>query len=164
MNIFRFIAKAVLHMMRSSIAAEGFMRIIVKNMTIRTQRHFRGQYSRQSGTDEVITQFYLDKGLESESHCEYRPDVDALNACIAQWSEQGIEFYGMFHTHFGASKTLSLSDQSYIQAIMRAIPEEITQLYFPIILLPEKQIVSYIATRKQEQITIACDEISLVTI
>lgn len=70
----------------------------------------------------------------------------------------------MFHTHFGASKTLSLSDQSYIQAIMQAMPEEITQLYFPVILLPEKQIVSYIATRKQEQITIACDEISLVTI
>ena len=116
------------------------------------------------GTDGVITQFYLDKGLEPESYCEYRPDVDALNTCIAQWSEQEIEFYGMFHTHFGASKTLSLSDQSYIQTIMQAMPEEITQLYFPVILLPEKQIVSYIATRKQEQITIACDEISLVTI
>ena len=86
--------------------------------------------------------------------CVYSPDVDYLNDRIKQWQHEGIRFMGMFHTHFHGVRTLSCGDKRYIHAIMNAMPVEINRLYFPVYVLPERELVCYIATRSCENVEI----------
>ena len=41
---------------------------------------------------------------------DYSPNIDFLNTQIENWSENDIDFLGLFHTHFSGSKNLSDAD------------------------------------------------------
>lgn len=98
------------------------------------------------GKDGKICLWKYDKGC-SGSGCVYSPNVNILNRIIAKWIEQGYDFMGILHVHFGGSVTLSDGDKRYIEKIMRAMPENINNLYFPIVAQPDKIVVSYMACR-----------------
>lgn len=107
---------------------------------------------------EVVSEVLLDCPAQPpDCFCSYAPNVDFLNGAIAQWRREGIRFMGLFHTHFGGSATLSQADREYIAAIMRAMPEEITSLYFPIYVLPERKLVIYSAKTQKSAVAIEED-------
>ncbi len=56
---------------------------------------------------------------------------------------------GIFHTHFANVSTLSCADIVYIENIMRAMPETVQHLYFPLYLLPSRELVCYQACLKE---------------
>lgn len=97
-----------------------------------------------------------------ERGCIYRPNVNYLNNVISTWIDGGFDFMGILHVHFGRAKYLSDGDKKYIQKIMENMPEYINQLYFPIVVQPEKELFSYIAIRdlsggvgiKEEEVTL----------
>lgn len=105
------------------------------------------------GKNYVINTIEFDDGLPGQM-CGYTPNVKRLNAVIEQWNQKNIHFMGMFHTHFFGVKTLSDFDKKYITRILDVMPEFITQLYFPIAVLPEKMLVPYIAIRKNPDVLI----------
>ena len=79
--------------------------------------------------------------------CAYYPNVAFLNQTIAQWQDNGVSFMGLFHTHFFGVRTLSIGDRKYIREIMNAMPESVDKLYFPLFVLPEREMVCYKALR-----------------
>lgn len=98
------------------------------------------------GKEGKISLWKYDKGC-SEGGCTYSPNVNILNRVIAEWIEQGYDFMGILHVHFGGSAVLSDGDKRYIEKIMRAMPEYITNLYFPIVVQPDRRVVSYMACK-----------------
>lgn len=114
------------------------------------------------GTHQIITHFIFDSGTTfSNGYDRYVPDVSFLNSVIQQWSEIGINFYGIFHSHFPNGIQLSNGDKKYISHIMNAMPQYINSLYFPII-LPRESIVAYRADRCHEDVPIVCEEIEIL--
>ena len=114
------------------------------------------------GKGGQISLWKYDEGYP-EKGCAYSPNVDVLNRVIVKWVEQGYDFMGIFHVHFGGSSILSDGDKRYIEKIMKAMPECITELYFPIVVQPKKQFVSYIAYRNlPNEITVGADEVEIV--
>lgn len=101
------------------------------------------------GKNEVISAYQIDKGTILGG-CSYKPDVNRLNMVIEKWRMEGIRFYGVFHTHFFDVKTLSKGDIYYINKIMNVMPASIKELYFPIVVMPVKQMVSYKAVRDEK--------------
>ena len=52
----------------------------------------------------LITKVIFDVGIKDNVQiCHYAPDVCKLNKCLSVWLKQGIELYGLFHTHFFSS-------------------------------------------------------------
>lgn len=94
---------------------------------------------------------------ENTRPCSYFPNVEFLNQNIDQWQNNGISFMGIFHTHFGGVKTLSSGDKKYINAIMCAMPKGINTLYFPLYVLPERELVCYKAERLNGSVEILQD-------
>lgn len=98
-----------------------------------------------------------------ETGCAYRPNVNFLNRVIAEWNDSNYDFMGIFHVHFGGSKTLSNGDKRYIEEIMRAMPDFVERLYFPIVVQPEKQFISYLAYRgSSDRVTITTDKFEVL--
>lgn len=95
------------------------------------------------GKDGQVCCWEYDKGY-SEKGCSYSPNVNFLNKVIEEWIDKGYDFMGIFHVHFGGSKSLSDGDKNYIEKIMKAMPSVIEKLYFPIVVQPEKQLISYV--------------------
>lgn len=94
------------------------------------------------GKDGIVTCYILDKGTAlSNGYDIYAPDTSLLNRTIQQWNRQGINLYGLFHSHFPDGTTLSDGDVKYIDNIMRAISQHFDYLYFPIVFPREKMIV-----------------------
>ena len=102
----------------------------------------------------VICEYMLDEGCISSTACSYIPETDKLNKRIAEWELSNISFVGIFHTHFSGVKTLSCGDKKYIEKIMLQMPYNIEELYFPIIVFPQSEIVYYLATKSQNKILI----------
>ncbi len=114
------------------------------------------------GKDGQIFLWEFDSGYK-ESGCIYRPNVYKLNAIIDTWTERGYEFMGILHVHFGGSRYLSGGDKEYIEKIMRAMPNSINQLYFPIVVQPERELISYLAVRNLlGEITISSDKVEII--
>ena len=111
------------------------------------------------GSGGVVTCSVLDVGKAGGPPCSYTPDVAFLNRQIQEWFKDGIEFMGIFHVHFGGAASISAGDKMYIEQIMKAMPEEITCLYFPIILMPEREVVVYQASMDDGGIQIKREEI-----
>lgn len=101
------------------------------------------------GKNGIITACQLDNGIASGG-CSYRPDVNKLNMVIEKWEAEGIKFYGLLHTHFFDVKTLSEGDIHYIKIIMEAMPDIVKELYFPIVVMPSKQMVLYKAVKGEK--------------
>lgn len=114
------------------------------------------------GTHQVITHFIFDSGtpLSNKYDC-YVPDISFLNSVIRRWSEEGINFYGIFHSHFSNGIHLSNGDKRYITHIISAMPQYISSLYFPII-LPRECMVVYRADRCRQEIHIVREEIEIL--
>jgi len=96
------------------------------------------------GKEGIVCCWEYDKGY-FEKGCSYSPNVDFLNEVIAEWIDKDYDFMGILHVHFGGSKSLSNSDKKYIEKIMKAMPSSIEKLYFPIVVQPENQFISYVA-------------------
>ena len=112
--------------------------------------------------DGVICKCQIDLGHPKSCGCFYSPNVDILNRTINSWKKDGIHFNGLFHTHFFGVQTLSDGDIAYINTIMHAMPSYIHKLYFPIVVLPEKRMVPYLATRNGKTVDIKSDEFIIV--
>lgn len=116
-----------------------------------------------SKNDNIITDIIKDEIKKSfQKKCYYEPNVDFLNQHINKWIEQGIAFKGVFHTHFVGVKTLSCADKKYINAIMRNMPEEIIYLYFPIFVLPSRELVCYKAEKSKKEIKIYHEDVVII--
>ena len=112
--------------------------------------------------NDVVSFFVLD-GIDSPAQrpCSYMPNVDKLNHQIALWQKNNITFTGLFHTHFANVRTLSNGDKEYIITIMKAMPPHITELYFPIFILPKREFICYIAKKNNNSIEIIQDTLSI---
>ena len=96
------------------------------------------------GQNGIVTKIVFDDGKEDDfRRCHYTPNVVMLNGCLVEWSKSGIEFYGLFHTHFYGVSSLSKGDEVYIKKILEAMPQSKKELFFPIVVLPDKKIISY---------------------
>lgn len=74
------------------------------------------------GQDGTVTKVVFDGGKDDDfRRCHYTPNVTMLNSCLVEWSESGIEFYGLFHTHFYGVSSLSKGDEIYIDDMCAAI-------------------------------------------
>lgn len=111
---------------------------------------------------EIICRAKIIPGIEQEaSYGRYTPDVQKMNREIYDWQRQGINFLGIFHTHFPGGEVLSHGDIMYIETIMRAMPDIISELLFPIV-LPEDKVVPYKAAKHKESILIYLDDIEII--
>lgn len=113
--------------------------------------------------NDVIDVVHIDvPSLIPMRKCSYTPNVDYLNCVLEQWQENGIAFRGVFHTHFAGVRTLSAGDKEYIKTIMLAMPENIENLYFPVYVLPQRELVCYKAAFIKDQIVIQEEAVSIV--
>lgn len=106
------------------------------------------------GKNGVVTCHVLDYGKTGGSPCSYTPNIAYLNRKIEEWFKDGIEFMGIFHVHFGGAESLSPGDKLYIGQILEAMPEEINCLYFPVVKMPEREMVVYRASNDHGKIKI----------
>lgn len=116
------------------------------------------------GYNNIIYYVEFDNGIQQQNlhKCHYAPNVEYLNKCIEKWSERQIDFYGIFHTHFYGISTLSKGDKQYIKNIMHKMPPSKIQLYFPVIVLPERKMIPYLCIKEQAEIRIVEEEIQFV--
>lgn len=115
------------------------------------------------GQDGTVTKVVFDDGKDDDfRRCHYTPNVTMLNSCLVEWSESGIEFYGLFHTHFYGVSSLSKGDEIYIKKILEAMPKSKKELFFPIIVLPDKKIISYRCCLDGSNLVVAEDPVMCV--
>lgn len=116
------------------------------------------------GRNGIITHLHIDRGNSNVEYCKcsYIPDTVRINSCICEWENNNIDFYGIFHCHFGGARTLSTGDVSYIKRIMRNMPERVKKLYFPVIVLPQREMICYYATLKNKKINFGEETITIL--
>lgn len=116
-----------------------------------------------SSDGEVIDKVIMDN-IEAppQKACSYRPNTEYLNKQIARWQDDGIEFRGVFHSHFAEVKTLSNGDIKYINEIIMAMPDSVKYLYFPLYVLPSGKLVGYRAEIARGETIIGKEEITVV--
>lgn len=112
------------------------------------------------GKNGVVTDIVIDNRNAVLNKAIYIPDIDFLNFKIEEWEKQNIEFYGIFHTHF-SDNTLSNDDRINIEKVMYSMPKSIIKLYFPIV-IPQKEMVVYLAERKNNKINIYLEDIDII--
>lgn len=110
-------------------------------------------------SNDIISEVYFDKGKNNGKQCSYVPDTDILNQQILEWKRKNIAFAGIFHTHFFGVETLSEGDIKYINKIMLAMPKQVKYLWFPIVVLPQRKIIAYIAHRENTNVIIECTDL-----
>lgn len=109
----------------------------------------------------VIAKVYFDLGMQTETMCSYIPNIKNLNTIIENWQNEKIIFSGIFHTHFWGVKTLSATDKEYIYKIMKNMPNEIRSLHFPLIVMPQKQMICYRAVFVNEKLAIEIEDLEI---
>lgn len=110
--------------------------------------------------DIVCSCFYDNNSLEND-RAIYIPNVDLLNAKIRQWEKMNIRFGGMFHSHPVNQPELSSDDIEYILCIVEAMPANLKDLFFPIV-LPGVKILSYKANCFNGSFHIYEDKITII--
>ena len=114
------------------------------------------------GNNNVVKAHYMDMGVFSVKACSYTPNVSLLNGIISEWSVEGIQFMGIYHTHFFEVRTLSEGDIRYIRNILLGMPDEIDMLYFPLVVFPSRTMVCFKAIKKLDSIEICNDNLVLI--
>lgn len=114
------------------------------------------------GHNDVVKTHYMDMGISSVKACSYTPNVSLLNGIISEWSAEGIQFMGIYHTHFFGVQTLSEGDTRYIRNILLSMPDEIDSLYFPLVVFPSRTMVCFKAIKKLDSIEIYNDSLVLI--
>lgn len=99
----------------------------------------------------IIVQTVLDRGIAANQNSKYSyyPNLQIFNNYIQVWAKMGICFAGIFHTHYSNKAVLSDEDINYIKKIFRSMPKEIDELYFPILLIPDKRFIPFLAERDE---------------
>lgn len=109
------------------------------------------------GTNGNITTYWIDEVQKTkQSMCSYVPDTDKMNSIIEKWFNEGIEFLGIFHTHYYGVKTLSEADKDYMCRIINSMPESIKILYFPVFVFPNNEMILY-AIKNQTMEIMLCN-------
>lgn len=115
------------------------------------------------GHDNTITTVMFDHGKTDDfRRCHYTPDVARLNNCLLDWGKTGIEFFGLIHTHFYGVESLSDGDITYIKKIIKAMPSSKKSLYFPVVVFPDKKIITYQCCMDGEILTVTEDPLVCV--
>ena len=116
-----------------------------------------------SSSGDIIDRIIIDVPFNKPTcTCSYSPNTNYLNGCINSWLSIGIQFMGIFHTHFAGIKTLSDSDKEYITQIMKAMPDEIVYLFFPVYVLPNKELVCYRAEKRGDLVLIEIEALEIL--
>lgn len=113
-------------------------------------------------TKEVIDHVVKDKGIPGNISCCYTPNVEFLNQVIKEWQNAKIEFKGIFHSHYFGVDTLSQGDYRYIKTIMKSMPLNIDSLYFPVAVMPKRELVVYNAYKCKNKINIIREKIEIL--
>ena len=113
------------------------------------------------GSFGIIDTVVFDAGEKVLDSAVYVPDVNMLNNVLIEWQEDGISFYGLFHSHPSTQETLSQDDIEYITMIMHNLAQTVSQLYFPIV-IPKSHIIFYKAINQNHNISITRDNIKIV--
>lgn len=111
--------------------------------------------------NDIVKYVEIDNGLRGKL-CSYTPDVDYLNYIIEIWWNKGIDFKGIFHSHYFGVRTLSQGDKNYIQKIMYNMPSDIRYLYFPIAVMPDKELVVYKACKCRNGVIIETQKLEIL--
>lgn len=136
---------------------------IYKEILSNVRTHLPETGGMLGGRENMVNKIIMDEGVpQQETKCSYVPNVALFNEKIREWKEQGVEFLGIFHTHFWSVSTLSQGDKEYIKNILRVMPPNKKKLYFPIVVFPEKKIVSYYCMYEDDELIIVNDEIEII--
>lgn len=114
------------------------------------------------GYKNIICANQFDEGVQTERKCSYTPNTKMLNEIIRKWHKNNIIFMGIYHTHFFDVGTLSEGDKKYIKTILKSMPEIIEQLYFPLVIMPKRKMICYVAELKSGKLIIKKDELEIV--
>lgn len=110
------------------------------------------------GVNNIITSSVQDFGIKKDNLCSYTPNVEVMNSVINEWRKKDIDFMGIYHTHFWGVDSLSQGDKTYIELIMKNMPNYLSILYFPLIVLPYKSMISYKAVLTNGRLAISKEE------
>lgn len=114
------------------------------------------------GRNQIVSCCVFDRGSNASNGYDiYAPDTQLLNQAVRQWEEGGIEFYGIFHSHFSNGTLLSNGDRKYITKIMLAMPPQIDHLYFPVV-IPKKTMMIYRAERQNDLVYISNEQMEIL--
>ena len=113
------------------------------------------------GNENIINIFFLDFSINSNENNCYIPNTKKLNSILSTWLDDGINFYGIFHTHFPYGYDLSNDDVKYIHQIMSTMPAYIKYLFFPVI-IPNDGMVAFKVIKTSKAICIEQDTITLI--
>lgn len=114
-------------------------------------------------SNDIVDNIVIDYGNSKNKLCSYSPNVDLLNLIIEKWQENFIEFKGIFHSHYFGVCNLSQGDKKYIETIMKAMPNYIRSLYFPIAVMPDRKLIIFKAYRyDNESIEIEQENVEIV--
>ena len=111
------------------------------------------------GQNGIVTRYRADAGV-SHMPARYAPNVNIINGMIAQWSTEGIEFCGIYHSHYARDRLLSKGDMAYIEKLMGSLPSTIQSLYFPVV-LPGIEVIAYRADRSGGKLQFVCEKIEI---
>jgi len=111
------------------------------------------------GNNDIIKNFIFDYGIDNNINGCYYPNIHKLNFYIEKWQNNNIKFYGIVHSHFVKSLSLSNGDKEYIEKILLNMPEYVKYLYFPISFPLLNTIVSFKAVKNNNTIVIVKNNI-----
>lgn len=108
---------------------------------------------------DVVIECVFD--LNGNEYGKYVPNTSMINNIIALWQKNGIEFGGIFHSHYPSGTDLSQQDIKYIKEIMFSVKDSYSFLYFPII-IPHKELIPYKATIRDGEIYLCEDAVTII--
>ena len=111
---------------------------------------------------DVVDSLFIDCGVPMNKLCSYTPDVTLLNHMIDIWQQKEIRFVGIFHSHYFGVKSLSEGDKKYIKLIMNSMPSDINSLYFPVAVMPDKELVVYKAYRCERGLELIKEQVEIL--
>lgn len=106
----------------------------------------------------IICEYFHDK-CSIMDRAVYVPNVEMLNSVIEKWSENGIDFAGIIHSHISDNGSLSYNDKIYICSIFDNLPISVNSLFFPIFLPKTSKIIPYVAVRGNRGIVFIKDNV-----
>ncbi len=125
--------------------------------------HFEAGGILGSNNNQVISHIVTDiPSILPSCTCSYFPNVNFLNKQIEKWQIENIIFKGVFHSHIYGGKTLSDGDKKYIENIMKSMPVEINSLYFPVFVIPQKELICYKAIRISDTVFIKSENLTVI--
>ena len=109
--------------------------------------------------DGIVCAYEHDNNAQSQEQAVYVPNILHLNQCIDEWTEDGIEFCGIVHSHPSGQDSLSDSDVEYIKMLYEVNPQ-LEKTFFPLV-LNGRDIIVYAVERSGAKFKISVDSLEL---